>query len=94
MISLCAVEEGATNGPVSTMARRMAAESLEMFGIGRQVGDAGIYGSACAFHQFREAMLARFARSFEDKPQTFLDQVLELATTQRCFRLGPAVESV
>jgi len=76
------------------MARRIAAESLEMFGIAPQVGDTGIDGSACAFHQFRKTMMARLARSFEDEPQTFFDQVLELATTQRCLRLGPAVESV
>jgi hypothetical protein len=74
------------------MARGIATESLEMFGIGRQVGNPGIHDSACAFHQFRQAAMTRFARSFEDKPQTFLDQVLELATTQRCLRLGPAVE--
>jgi hypothetical protein len=47
-----------------------------------------------AFHQFGQAMMARLARSFEDEPQTFLDQVLELATAQRCLRLGPPVEIV
>jgi len=36
----------------------MPAESLEMFGIRRQVGDAGIDGSAGAFHQFGKAMMA------------------------------------
>ena len=66
--------------------------ALEMFGIARQVGDAGIDGSACAFHQFRKTMMARLARSFEDEAQTFLDQVLELATTQRCLRLGRSSE--
>ena len=76
------------------MARRTAAESLEMFGIARQVGDAGIEGSACGSHQFRKTMMARLARSLEDEPQTLLDQVLELTTTQRCLRLGPPVEIV
>jgi hypothetical protein len=39
-------------------------------------------------------MMAGLAPSFEDEPQTFLDQVLELATPQRCLRLCPPVEIV
>jgi hypothetical protein len=31
---------------------------------GRQVGEARIYGSACAFYQFRKTMVGRFAPSF------------------------------
>jgi hypothetical protein len=55
------------------MARRIAAERLEMFGIGRQVGDARVYNSASAFHQFGKAGTARLARNFEYEPQSFLD---------------------
>lgn len=36
----------------------------------------------------------RFARSFEHEPQAFLDQVLELAATQRRLRFCAAVECV
>ena len=83
MMLFCSVEES-DHGPVSTMARHISAESLEVFGIGRQVSEAGIHGSACAFHPLRKTVMARFA-SFEHEPQTFIDLVLELATTQRCL---------
>jgi hypothetical protein len=75
------------------MARRIAAESLEMFGIGGQVGNAGIYGSARVSsipQGYDGAIRAKVRR----RAQTFLDQVLELATTQRRLRLGPPVELV
>ena len=34
----------------------------------------------------------RFARGFKNEPQPLFDQVLELAATQRRFRLGPAID--
>jgi hypothetical protein len=66
------------------MARRIAAEVLEVLRFRCEVGDTGVHGSASALHQTGEALApTRAAWRFEYEPQPFLDQVLELAATER-----------
>src|SRR5437660_7603215 len=84
----------AISGAVSTMAG-IAAEALKVLGIRTEVGNAGIDHAPCALRQFRQArMPVGLGRCFENEPQTFLDQILELATAQRRLRFGLAVEIV
>jgi hypothetical protein len=77
----------ATNGPVSTMAGPIATEAFEVLRIGCEVRK--VHRSACALYQAGEALtLLRYARGFKHEPQPLLDQVLELAATQRRLRLA------
>src|SRR2546430_1962757 len=77
------------------MARRIAAEVLEVFKIRCKVGNTRIHRSAGAPHQPGKTLApARSAWRFEYEPQPFFDQILELAATERRLRLGPAVKGV
>jgi len=72
-----------------------APETLQMPGIGAEIGKAGIDHASRARHQFRKAPLpAPFGRGAEDEPQAFLDQVFELAAVERRRRLRLAVKLV
>ena len=58
----------------------IAAETLQMAGIGSEIGDARIDHTAGTLHQLRQTALpAALGRSFNDKPEAFLDQILKLA---------------
>jgi hypothetical protein len=58
--------EEATNGPVSTMAARIATKACEILGIGREVGTSRIHRSARCLHQPSKALMPmRWARGFE-----------------------------
>jgi len=77
------------------MASVIAAEAHEMLGIRSEIGTPGIDHAPRALGQLGEAgTITRFARSFEDEPQSLLDEIPELAPAQRRLCLGSAVELV
>jgi hypothetical protein len=77
------------------MAAVIAAEADEMLGIRGEIGNPGIDHAARALGQLgKPGMTTRFARSFEDEPQSLLDQIPELAPAQRRLCLGSTVELV
>jgi hypothetical protein len=64
-----------------------------MLGIGCEVRDTGVHRSACALHQPGETVTPkRSAWSLEYQPQSFLDQILDFAATQRRLRFGAPVD--
>jgi hypothetical protein len=76
------------------MATFIAAEACKMLGTRREVGNAGIDYAACALGQPSKTGATPLTRSFENKPQSLLDQIPELAAAQRRLRLGLALEFV
>jgi hypothetical protein len=69
------------------MAAVIAAEAHKMLGIRGEIGSPGIDHAARAPGQLSKAgTTTRFARSFEDEPQSLLDQIPELAPAQRRLR--------
>ena len=76
------------------MAVGTTTKSFEMLGIGCEICNTRIDDPTCLLHQPGEAAASgRGAWRFEDKPQAFLDQVLELAPAQRRLRVGPAIRA-
>jgi len=66
-----------------------------MLGIRGEIGNPGIDHAARTLGQLGKAgMTTRFPWSFEDEPESLLDQIPELAPAQRRLCLGSTVELV
>src|SRR5580765_2182271 len=77
------------------MAAGIAAESREVLRARSQVRDTRSDHAARGLHEVRQAgATAPAARSLEHEPQSFLDQILDLAATQRRLCLGPTIDIV